>query len=158
MECADVESDGIVITEYVFQEVLRSLSRHSGNGFSGWTFELIQLSCKEKTIASLFLNLINILAHGRVRAKDLWLRSRLIAIQKPNKKIRPIAVAEALIRLTSKCIAKVFNKANSSLAPYQYGVGVKWRRNDYSFIIVESKKYSSRRRFFHNIYRLWKCL
>jgi hypothetical protein len=116
----------IIITQEVFQECLRGLSKHSANGFSSWTFELIQLSCQEPSIFSLFHDLINIIAAGRIRARYLWLRSRLIAIQKPNKKIRPIAIGESLIRLASRCISKSYiNIATSPLAPYQYGVGVK---------------------------------
>ncbi|KAL0229364.1 hypothetical protein GEMRC1_013982 [Eukaryota sp. GEM-RC1] len=49
--------------------------------------------------------------------------SRLVALIKPNKKIRPIAVGEAIYRLfASVVIGRISNKAKDFFSPYQYGI------------------------------------
>ena len=50
----------------------------------------------------------------------------LLAYQKKDGGVRPIAVGEALRRLTSKCLShSVQEQASQTLTPLQVGVGVK---------------------------------
>ena len=55
-----------------------------------------------------------------------FLRGKSLAGIKKDVSHRPIAVAEILRRLTSKCIAQtVQDKATLNLKPLQFGVGIK---------------------------------
>ncbi|KAL0229305.1 hypothetical protein GEMRC1_013924 [Eukaryota sp. GEM-RC1] len=49
--------------------------------------------------------------------------SRLVALIKPNKKIRPIAVGEAIYGLFASVVfERISNKAKDFFSPYQYGI------------------------------------
>ncbi|KAL0242803.1 hypothetical protein GEMRC1_005366 [Eukaryota sp. GEM-RC1] len=49
--------------------------------------------------------------------------SRLVALVKPNKRIRPIAVGESIYRVFSSLVfSRILNKAQKYLSPFQYGI------------------------------------
>ncbi|KAL0204977.1 hypothetical protein P9112_000284 [Eukaryota sp. TZLM1-RC] len=49
--------------------------------------------------------------------------SRLVALTKPNGKVRPIAIGEAIYRLMSSVIFnRVSTKAKEYFSPFQYGI------------------------------------
>ena len=55
----------------------------------------------------------------------MWTASRLVALRKPNGKIRPIAVGDVWLRLLGKCVAKdKAADAGKVLAPLNLGVGI----------------------------------
>ena len=70
---------------------------------------------------------MNFLIKGEGGNADLWINSLLIFIQKENLSgLRPLAIDEPLIRLTSKCINQACSeKVGIRLGPTQFGVGIK---------------------------------
>ena len=54
----------------------------------------------------------------------LLLVSRLIALEKPQGGVRPIAIGEAFLRLSSICALSTAQNAADLLAPLQIGVGI----------------------------------
>ncbi|KAL0229412.1 hypothetical protein GEMRC1_014029 [Eukaryota sp. GEM-RC1] len=68
----------------------------------------------------LFFN--NVLLSKVVPPKELS-ASRLVALIKPNKKIRPIAVGEANYRLFASVVfGRISNKAKDFFSPYKYNI------------------------------------
>ena len=63
------------------------------------------------------------LLSGDIPHCHLLLASRLIARQKPHGGVRPIAIGEAFLRLSSSCALSTAQKAADLLAPLQIGVG-----------------------------------
>ncbi|XP_065318858.1 uncharacterized protein LOC135926853 [Gordionus sp. m RMFG-2023] len=69
----------------------------------------------------------NKIAHGPVpeSIRPLLFGAKLIALEKPNKDIRPIAIGTVFRRLVAKLIAsKIKDNAALILAPHQLGIGI----------------------------------
>ena len=57
------------------------------------------------------------------------LASRLVALQKRNGGVRPVAVGEVWMRFCCLCAREIYAEASISLAPLQLGVDVAfWRQ------------------------------
>ncbi len=117
----------INITLAEFNQVLKHLPSESGCGCSSWCNETIQQLCKHSSsFADKCLVFINLMVNGKLRHSGIWLTSRLIAIQKANNKLRPIALAEPWIRFGSKLVGGQFRDAsNRVLGSHQLGIGKK---------------------------------
>jgi hypothetical protein len=106
--------------------VLRKLPKDKAGGPLGWTHEHIKATA-DHSMATLesTLSLVNAVAAGCLPHAPAFLDSRLIAVQMPSRGIRPIAVAEALVRLARLCAkAARLHASTSALPPLQLGVGV----------------------------------
>ncbi|KAL0244468.1 hypothetical protein GEMRC1_008552 [Eukaryota sp. GEM-RC1] len=93
-------------------------------GPSGITFDMLKSVSRQNSLIvedlCLFFN--NVLLSKVVPPKELS-ASRLVALIKPNKKIRPIAVGEAIYRLFASVVfGRISNKAKDFFSPYQYGI------------------------------------
>jgi hypothetical protein len=99
--------DFIVDISLLSQEV-KDLPQESGVGLSPWTNELIQLCCQHEILLSLIHTFVNRLINGKLPgAKSIWLSSRIIALKKPNGRVRPIAIADSWIRLGGRILSKL---------------------------------------------------
>ena len=61
---------------------------------------------------------------GAVPHSRLLHASRLIALEKPNRGIRPIAIGEFILRFVSICALSTAGNIGDKLAPLQIGVGI----------------------------------
>src|SRR5690606_30837640 len=116
------------ITKAELLEAIDKTPRLSAAGVSGWTFDLIRalLDGADDDLTTAVVDLLNELLKGRARHADVWLRSRLIPLRKPDGGVRPIAIGEAWPRLLGRLLASRYapNLAQT-LAPIQVGVGVR---------------------------------
>ncbi|KAL0226259.1 hypothetical protein P9112_013583 [Eukaryota sp. TZLM1-RC] len=93
-------------------------------GPSGITFDMLKSVCRQnsfimKDLCSFFQD---VLTMKIVPPKELS-ASRLVALTKPNGKVRPIAIGEAIYRLMSSVIFnRVSTKAKEYFSPFQYGI------------------------------------
>ncbi|KAL0205855.1 hypothetical protein P9112_001162 [Eukaryota sp. TZLM1-RC] len=93
-------------------------------GPSGITFDMLKSMCRQnafiiKDLCSFFQD---VLTMKIVPPKELS-ASRLVALTKPNGKVRPIAIGEAIYRLMSSVIFnRVSTKAKEYFSPFQYGI------------------------------------
>ena len=61
---------------------------------------------------------------GAVPHSHLLHASRLIALEKPNGGIRPIAIGECILRFVSMCALSATGNIGDTMAPFQIGVGI----------------------------------
>ncbi|KAL0216344.1 hypothetical protein P9112_008528 [Eukaryota sp. TZLM1-RC] len=93
-------------------------------GPSGITFDMLKSVCRQNSfiIKDLCSFLQDVLTMKIVPPKELS-SSRLVALTKPNGKVRPIAIGEAIYRLMSSVIFnRVSTKAKEYFFPFQYGI------------------------------------
>ena len=67
---------------------------------------------------------VNDLLSGDIPHSHLLLASRLIALEKPQEGVRPIAIGEVFLRLSSICALSTAEDAADLLMPLQIGVGI----------------------------------
>ena len=67
---------------------------------------------------------VNDLLSGDIPHCHLLLASRLIALEKPQGGVRPIAIGEAFLHLSSICALSTAQNAADLLAPLKIGVGI----------------------------------
>ncbi|KAL0221644.1 hypothetical protein RCL1_001498 [Eukaryota sp. TZLM3-RCL] len=109
--------------EEVTKAILR-LPSGKAPGPSGISFDLLKSVVRQNSliIADLvvfFNNLISL----KIKPPQEFTASRLIALTKPNGKLRPIAVGESLYRLLSGIVFnRVGDKAKNYFTPFQYGI------------------------------------
>jgi hypothetical protein len=100
----DPRNPFVAITPDLVKSVLNKCPP-SANGVSPWTFDLLRFLCNQ---SQPFLNsltaIFNLLKRGKGGDSSAWTKSRLIAVRKPNGKIRPIAIGEVILRTLGKCI------------------------------------------------------
>ena len=122
------------LSEAVVLKAVRSFPSGSAPGPSGLRPSHLReaVSCPAPDRARLVLKsltiFVNALAAGRTPPSVLphLCGATLLACQKKNGGLRPIAVGEVLRRLISKCLATASRRtANNYLAPLQLGVSVK---------------------------------
>ena len=111
--------------------ILQRLPQGTASGLSGWTYEHIRAaglhSQRTRDAMRGFLNstrLLNDLLSGDIPPCHLLLASRLIALEKPQGGVRPNAIGEAFLRLSSNCALSTAQNAEDLLAPLQIGVGI----------------------------------
>jgi len=120
------EWESIQLDEDTIEHSIQSLPRESATGFSGWSYELVQVLIQgEDSSLGLITQLFNRLLADRVPYPNLWLSSKVVPILKPNKSIRPIVVSDIWTRILSRIVASsLATAAQEHLAPLQLGVGV----------------------------------
>ena len=102
--------------------VLNNLKTDSAAGPSGWSAFMVR-SCRTNDIfIQMLTKMANQISLGVCEGHDLLCLSRLIALPKPNGKLRPIAVGEIFLRIISRLfLAK--GREQGDLLPLQLGVG-----------------------------------
>ena len=108
-----------------FKNTIKSATRGSGCGPSGWRYEHIQAIFKDDKSADLLYMMCNHIALGKVPSKiiPLLAGSRLIALPKSNGDVRPIAIGEVFRRVTARTICKQKSAVFSAhFSPVQYGI------------------------------------
>lgn len=102
--------------------------RGSGSGPSGWIFEhLRELVTDSPSLLSAFAHQCTRLAGGMIpsEARPFYTSSRLIALAKPDGRVRPIAIGEVLQRITARWLCSALrSRMARALLPLQFGIGV----------------------------------
>ena len=100
---------------------LQSFARDTAPGISGWNMPLLMEAATRPGVMQMLVLLCRMFQLGTLPGKQLLLVSRLIALDKPEGGVRPIAVGELVYRLMAKvALSKSF--APRQLAPFQLGV------------------------------------
>lgn len=119
----------MVFTREDLLDELSTLPKLSSPGFTGWTYESVQLLCGDFTYdcSHVITKLFNFILAGRVEHADLWLAAKLIPVRKEGSNgIRPLVVSDVWYRILSRMVAKsVKQQAETVLAPLQVGVATK---------------------------------
>ena len=132
----EVEPVNAGVAPYEFNEnvilaCVRSAPKGSANGLSGWTYDLMRQllvsgndTVERQGFIPKFCTLVNRIAVGNIgEILPLFNASRLIALGKPNGKIRPLAVADALVRIVQRLWNGLYRESVSkNLAPLQFGI------------------------------------
>ncbi|XP_065313967.1 uncharacterized protein LOC135923246 [Gordionus sp. m RMFG-2023] len=119
-------------TQEEVRKAILSFHRDSAHGLDGIRPIFLQditspVICTQVSILTKITNLVNKILNGDVLSfiTPLLFGARLIALQKPNKDIRPIAIGSTYHRLVAKLIAsRIKHDAAHILSPYQLGVGI----------------------------------
>ncbi|XP_065318826.1 uncharacterized protein LOC135926824 [Gordionus sp. m RMFG-2023] len=114
------------------RKAILSFHRDSAHGLDGIRPKVLQditspVICTQVSILTKITNLVNKILNGDVPSfiTPLLFGARLIALQKPNKDIWPIAIGSTYRRLVAKLIAsRIKHDAAHILSPYQLGVGI----------------------------------
>eukprot|EP00666_Eupelagonemidae_sp_cell4sb_P017976 gene17976-biopygen815 len=119
-----------VVTPAQVMEHLRAFARGTATPASGLRVQHLLDACacgEEDALAAPLARVVNWLAAGDApgpAARHLA-GARLIALLKPNGRLRPIAIGEVLRRLVAKCLCStVQGEARALLWPLQTGVAV----------------------------------
>ena len=120
------EAQTLSITAAELVETAQAAPRMSAAGISGWTYDLIKVVVSdEQAAAETAAKFLTLMANGRLGHQQLWLRSRMVLLSKPNGGIRPLSVGEAWVRMLGRALAKRYAaQASAHLAPLQFGIGV----------------------------------
>jgi hypothetical protein len=102
--------------------ILKSLKLDTAPGPSGWSAYLAKLCSGVPTFLEFLATLASQVANNTAPGHALLTASRLVAIPKPDGKIRPIAVGEIFYRVIAKAILSHL-RSDNDLAPFQFGVG-----------------------------------
>ena len=106
-------------------EMISKLPSESGTSIFPWTNEAIKSMFKNseefRTATKSFLHAM---VNGKLCHSNHWLTSKIVAIRKPNGKLRPIAISDPWIRLGSKLLVNyALPKCQTFLGPHQMGIG-----------------------------------
>ena len=108
-----------------FLGILQRLPQGTASGRNGWTYKHIQAAgLHSQMTRDAMRGFVNDLLSGDIPHCHLLLASRLIALEKPQGGVRPIAIGEAFLRLSSICALLTSQNAADLLAPLQIGVGI----------------------------------
>jgi hypothetical protein len=114
---------GQVITTEAIQNAVRSIHKEKSPGLSGWTRPLLDIvthNTNSPVLAMLRL-LTDMIRQGTAPGQDLLCASRLLALEKPEGGVRPIAVGDLIYRVAYKAIlTSTFQR--DMLLPTQLGV------------------------------------
>jgi hypothetical protein len=117
---------------------LRSFPRGSAGGPDGITPQHLQYmlaGAADEKLKNAITDFVNLLLEGNLplAARQVIFGGRLIALQKKDGGIRPIAIGYTLRRLAAKCANSfVIAKRSSELKPTQVGVGGIWWSRSHS--------------------------
>ena len=120
----------ITISIETVKTTLHKLSMGKAAGISGWTFNLLHgLGADHMENSAEFTTalckLLNVMAANKIDS-SVWTKTRLQLIPKALGGLRPITIGETLVRVLGACQIRQENtKIQETLAPFQYGVGVK---------------------------------
>ena len=99
------------------KDVIFSASKGSSPGRSGWTADLLRPLCDDteciQGLAHLILDILNGRFEGKARCALLG--SILIALPKPNGKVRPIAMGETLYKIAGLYALRLVRKEVKTL-------------------------------------------
>ena len=103
-----LSQDSIKLSSSALFDAIRRAPRGSGAGLSGWRFEHLKVLLENELTADCLFSACSAIARGILPAAavTLFSSSRLIALPKSNGDIRPIAVGEAIRRLTARAICQ----------------------------------------------------
>ena len=109
----------------VLSELVMDLPKLSGCGLYPWSNELIWLCWRHSDqLKEAIEFFISQMINGRFAEKSIWLVCRLLALQIPDGKLRPIAVADPWIRLASRLAVRlILPRTTDYLGEYQMGIG-----------------------------------
>lgn len=126
---SDNEDDSFRVDPDQLDLFIRDLPRQSAPGMSGWTYDLIKQLCKFEALgtrqfAKGAAPFLTAMFHGHVGSNQLWVRSRVLPLEKKDGGIRPIAIGEAWVRLLSGYVARKesLKISEKALVPMQFGV------------------------------------
>ena len=101
-----------------FLGILQRLPQGTASGLGGWTYEHIRAAgLHSQRTRDAMRGFVNDLRSGDIPHRHLLLASRLIALEKPQGGVRPIAIGEAFLRLPSICALSTAQNAADLLAP-----------------------------------------
>ncbi|XP_065319160.1 uncharacterized protein LOC135927139 [Gordionus sp. m RMFG-2023] len=114
------------------RKAILSFHRDSAHGLGGIRPIFLQditspLICSQTSIFSKITNFCNKILKGDVPTfvSPILFGARLIALQKPNNDLRPIAIGSTFRRLVAKTISsRIKHEASNILSPFQLGVGI----------------------------------
>ncbi|KAK5989589.1 Reverse transcriptase [Cladobotryum mycophilum] len=112
---------GQSITQKTILKAIKSISPEKASGLSGWTRPLLDLAIRESSTVEFLRLLADMIRQGTAPGARLLCASRLIALRKPDKGIRPIAIGDIIYRLAMKAIL-ITSFKTSMLLPNQLGV------------------------------------
>jgi hypothetical protein len=102
-------------------QALATFATDTAAGLSGWSVPLLREACKRKQVVEFLVQLCKQVQNGTAPGNQLLTASRLVALDKEDGGVRPIAVGELIYRLVAKVLLrKLF--ATDQLAPFQLGV------------------------------------
>lgn len=106
------------------RSALRTFSRDTSPGPSGWSVKLLTLAMSSDPFAEFIHFLTSHICAGDSIGQQVLCSARLTPLLKPDGGIRPIAVGEMFYRLITKAIFTA-NYEHDQLHPCQLGVGSK---------------------------------
>ena len=122
------ERETLSFDQEEFITTLRGLCSGSSPGVTGWTEELLSDAAEDTIVAAALVAMCVDIAnddlpeHTRHRLR----RSRLLAIPKPDSGIRPIAIGDALFKLTTRLLLlRHATSIASHFEPLQFGIACK---------------------------------
>jgi hypothetical protein len=102
-------------------QALASFATDTAAGLSGWSVPLLREACKRSQVVEFLLQLCKQIQNGSAPGSQLLTASRLVALDKEDNGVRPIAVGDMIYRLVAKVILRK-QFATDQLAPFQLGV------------------------------------
>jgi hypothetical protein len=105
-------------------ESFRSFKHDTAPGVSGWTVPLLKVALRSDSVQKMLTTLVTMLLAGTAPGRKFLCSSRLIALDKPDRGVRPIAIGELVYRLCTKSIVRHSFKPDC-LSPCQFGVGTR---------------------------------
>jgi hypothetical protein len=105
-------------------ESFRTFKHDTAPGVSGWTVPLLKIALRSDSVQKMLTMLVGMLLAGTAPGRNFLCSSRLIALDKPDGGVRPIAVGELVYRLCTKAIVRHSFKPDC-LSPCQFGVGTR---------------------------------
>ncbi|RIZ67287.1 MAG: hypothetical protein D0531_00140, partial [Methylococcales bacterium] len=122
----DVSGSPVDFTIETLADAISELPKESGCGIYPWSNDLIKL-CFEynDNLKQLIYRFVKLLVNGKISNKEVWLRSRLIALAN-GEKLRPIAISDSWIRLGSRIMVKLcLAEVDTYIGAKQLGIGKK---------------------------------
>ncbi|XP_065321304.1 uncharacterized protein LOC135928769 [Gordionus sp. m RMFG-2023] len=121
-----------LFTSEEVREAILSFHRDSAHGLDGIRPIFLQditspSTCSQTSVLPKLTNFCNKILNGEVPnfVSPILFGARLIALQKPNNDIRPIAMGSTFRRLVAKMISsRIKHDASRLLSPFQLGVGI----------------------------------
>ena len=117
--------ESITLSKYHFLKVIKKHPRGSANGPSGWRFEHIRALLDHPSTANDLYFACSSIARGAIPhgAAKLLSAARLVALPKGQGDVRPIAIGDALRRITAQTICSQMRETFSEFfTPLQHGV------------------------------------